>query len=499
VEGSRGQFGRAESYFRKALAFFEETHGPEDLTIARILNNLGRMCEELGKQTEAESLYRRASTIQEKALGPEGAALEETYMNLAAPYKTQGDLGGALLFAARAAEVHGKNNHEANSDGVVDLGVLVKANRAGAKAEVPSDPTSSRGHEIWPMPGCDARHSGQCEHDTSRNRGIPKWRIQTRGSGSAQAPAVASDGTLFLASSNRVCALRPDGALVWAHDLAQTSAEAAPYACIDSEGMLYTADGVNLVVMYPNGAVHRTVEMVSVLGAGLSRPTPAPDGTIYFPPFDMLFDEPVLTAVDAEGSIKWQYATPESSMSSVVVALDGTVCTETTDGWLYAINPDGTLKWRYKTDNPSMCSPAVSTDGTIYLGSDDHCVLAINSDGTLRWKYETSGRRVSSPAIGRDGTVYVGSADGRLHALFPGGRVKWKYSIDNECLPSAVIGGDGTLYVATSLDRRLLALHPDGTLKWEYKADQAVWSPPSIAADGTLYLMTEDGCLQALE
>lgn len=499
LEVSRGQFDRAEPLFREALAFFEEILGPENSALAPIFNNLGRTLEELGKQTEAESLYRRASAIQEKACGPESPELQQTYMNLAALYKTQGKLASALLFAARAADVQRKNNsHEDKSDDIVDLEGLVEAHRTGAEAGGSVDSPCPQGHGMWSMPGCDARHSGQCEHDTSRNRGIPKWRIQTRGSVSAQSPAVASDGTLLLAPSNRAYALQPNGTLLWVHDLEQSSAETAPYVCIGPEGILYTADGVNLIAMHADGAVQRTIQMISVMGARLSRPTPAPDGTVYFPPFDVLFDKPMLTAIDAEGSIKWQYATQESSMSSVVVALDGTVYTETTDGWLYAVHPDGTLKWKYETDNPGMCSPAVSTDGTVYLGSDDHYVLAINSDGTLRWRYETSGRRVSSPAVGRDGTVFVGSADGRLHALFPGGRVKWKYSIDAECLPSAAIGGDGTLYVATSLDRRLLALHPDGTLKWEYKADRPVWSPPSIAADGTLYLMTGDGCLQAL-
>ena len=203
--------------------------------------------------------------------------------------------------------------------------------------------------------------------------------------------------------------------------------------------------------------------------------------------------------------------------SSPAIGADGTIYvsasyysigTRENTGRLYAVHADGTQKWQFATPHPLPYSPAISADGTIYAGSTDFNLYAVNPDGTQKWKFTASkgspgqgpSGLCSSPSIGADGTIYVGSWNYNLYAVKPDGTLKWKFAAGNPVFSSPAISSDGTIYFGSGNDRHLYAANPDGTLKWKFTTGviQAINSSPAIGADGTVYFGSDDGNLYAV-
>ena len=68
---SAGEYAAAEQSLRLAVELQEAKAGPMDPDLANTLNNLGVVCERLGKAVDAEQCYRRAHA----ARSGQGAAL----------------------------------------------------------------------------------------------------------------------------------------------------------------------------------------------------------------------------------------------------------------------------------------------------------------------------------------------------------------------------------------------------------------------------------------
>jgi outer membrane protein assembly factor BamB len=166
--------------------------------------------------------------------------------------------------------------------------------------------------------------------------------IQWSGSGSMDsAPAVAADGTVYVAVDSRVSAVDGEtGQDKWTFD---TRSQLAYSPAIGVDGTVYvTSSGGSLFA--------------------LAGPT---TGT---------------TAL-----LKWSYklgAQYTNSASAPALGGDGTVYVGSAEGDLYAVSPPesgttGVLKWAYHVGG-SVGSPAIGADGTVYVGSDNGTVCAIH-------------------------------------------------------------------------------------------------------------------------
>jgi outer membrane protein assembly factor BamB len=300
-------------------------------------------------------------------------------------------------------------------------------------------------------------------HCTSLVFAQSQWRIEKKwafktGSYVQSSPAIGSDGTIYVGSyDDNLHAINPRGRKKWAFD---------------------TGDSV------------------------FSSPAIGSDGTIYVgsitEPFGLplLFPEPLLYAINPDGSKKWAFDTGGAVDSSPAIGSDGTIYVGCHGSYLYAINPDGSKKWAFETGDIVDSSPAIGTDGTIYFGSWDDNLYAINPDGSKKWEFET-GSIVGSPAIGSDGTVYVGSYDDNLHAINPDGSKKWAFKTGDNVGSSPAIGRDGTIYVGSG-DKNLYAINPDGSKKWAFETGDSVFSSPAIGSDGTIYFGSQDNNLYAI-
>jgi len=233
-------------------------------------------------------------------------------------------------------------------------------------------------------------------------------------------------------------------------------------------------------------------------GLVFSSPAVAPDGTIYIGS-----ESKRLWAVNPDGSFKWRWpatliSTADWFDASPSIASDGTIYAPNFDGKLYALNPNGSLKWSYDTSSYIISSVAIAEDGTLYFGAGDGSLHAVNPDGTVKWLFTTGDWVDSSPAIGGDGIIFFGSWDSNVYAVHPDGSEKWVVATGDAVQSSPAIGPDGTVYVGSG-DGRLYAITAAGAIAWTFQTDDTVDSHPVIGPDGKIYFGSSDGNFHALK
>src|SRR5262245_37583121 len=77
-----GDFAVAEPLLREAAALQEALLGPQHPDLANTLNNLGIVCEILGKPEDAEQFFRRACTMAAASLDPSHPFVATSRKNL---------------------------------------------------------------------------------------------------------------------------------------------------------------------------------------------------------------------------------------------------------------------------------------------------------------------------------------------------------------------------------------------------------------------------------
>ena len=242
--------------------------------------------------------------------------------------------------------------------------------------------------------------------------------------------AIGKQGTIYLGSLHHFDAYQPNGALAWSYHPPDTSfptIEGAP--AIASDGTIYIgSEDRYIYALNPNGTLkwrYRTGDRV------VSSPAISKNGTIYIGSIDG-----ALYALNPDGAVEWKFQTGRPFEDPPTIAPDGTVYTASDLGMLYAINPNGTLKWQHTIENTHYTppiphvikgSPTIGSDGTIYIGSDDGVLYAFHPDGSLVWTFHTGQQPPisdvtrteieSTPAIGPTGTLYLTADDGNLYAI----------------------------------------------------------------------------------
>ncbi len=206
--------------------------------------------------------------------------------------------------------------------------------------------------------------------------------------------------------------------------------------------------------------------------------------------------------------LKWRLDLSGEVISSPVLGPDGTIYlgsvikdTRHPEHFITAVNADGTVKWRFRTgwwDTQTQSSPALGADGRIYVGAQDGYLYALNPDGTLAWRFAAASPVQQHPVVGSDGTVYIGM-DGRLYAFDPSGAVRWTVTLGSNMPGGPALAPDGqTIYAFGHISAEpavatLYAFRLDGTIKWQYSGFYGYYpalSPPTVAADGTVIVLS---------
>jgi outer membrane protein assembly factor BamB len=257
-------------------------------------------------------------------------------------------------------------------------------------------------------------------------------------------PAIANDGTIYIAASGYTNF----------HDFS----------------------GGKLIALSPQGKVKWEFKTFCDIKAS---PAIGNDGTIYFGGRDRKFH-----AVSAQGKARWEFVTDNWIDSSAAIAKDGTIYFGGWDKKFYALNPDGNKKWALDTGGPIDSSPAVAADGTIYFGSHDKKFYALNPDGSQKWAFATGGAILASPALNCDGSIYFTSVDGNLYVLNADGTPKMKLKTGGYGTSSPVIDTNGNIYLCTT--NFIQCFSATGAKKWDWGYPE-VDGAAALAADGTAY------------
>ena len=105
---NRAEHGEAEPLYRRALAIYEKSFGPEHPNVATVLNNLAWLLRDTNRLAEAEPLYRRALAIYEKSFGPEHPDVATGLNHLALLLSATNRLAEAEPLYRRALAIYGK-------------------------------------------------------------------------------------------------------------------------------------------------------------------------------------------------------------------------------------------------------------------------------------------------------------------------------------------------------------------------------------------------------
>jgi outer membrane protein assembly factor BamB len=278
----------------------------------------------------------------------------------------------------------------------------------------------------------------------TRAADLPELWSVTPLSIAGSSPAIASDGTIYVAASGYTNF----------HDFS----------------------GGKLVAVSPQGKVRWEFKTFCDIKAS---PAIGNDGTVFFGSRDRKFH-----AVSPQGKARWEFVTGDWIDSSAAIAKDGTVYFGGWDKKFYALNPDGGKKWALDTGGPIDSSPAIARDGTIYFGSHDKKFYALNPDGSQKWVFATGGPIVSSPALNCDGSIYFTSVDGNLYVLNADGTQKIKLKTGGYGTSSPVIDIVGNIYLCTT--NFIQCFSGAGNKKWDWGYPE-MDGAAALAADGTAY------------
>ena len=214
-------------------------------------------------------------------------------------------------------------------------------------------------------------------------------------------------------------------------------------------------------------------------------------GTIYFHDGDG-----ITHAIYSNGTERWNYDSGSGTAiySGITFSINEDVLYfGDRDNKLTALNRDGSLKWEFLTAGDIDGMPAVGTDDTIYFGCVDKKLYAVNPDGTEKWSYTGADPTYSSPAIDLNGVVYFSTstdAPNNLYAIYPNGTLKWSYVLTVGADASPVIDDvRDRIYVVTYNEELHAVDITDGTNDWTYPITTGAspsYGSPAVDSNGNI-------------
>lgn len=201
----------------------------------------------------------------------------------------------------------------------------------------------------------------------------PTGKIAWMSAVPASAPAIGLDGTIYFGSVDRhLYALNPDGSERWRFGTGgpvrspSIGADGTIYFAndrVEAPGSFTRLSDARMYALNPDGTERWSA---GVEGGVHAAPAIGVDGSVY------------LGTTNTEGRI-YVFASDGSllrrlrpgSSGTPIVAGDGSIYLGTFGHFVYALNADGTLKWEYGMKGSSGLAPAIGLDGAVYAGSHD--------------------------------------------------------------------------------------------------------------------------------
>ncbi|MBK1611868.1 hypothetical protein CKO44_00085 [Rubrivivax gelatinosus] len=129
VHENLGDYRGAVPFSEQALALREEAVGPDSASVAQSLNNLAGLYEALGEYDRAITLYSRSLAINERLRGPEHPEVASVLQNFALVHYRRGDYSEALSMAEKALAIDERAFGARHHHVAMDLGTVAAIHR----------------------------------------------------------------------------------------------------------------------------------------------------------------------------------------------------------------------------------------------------------------------------------------------------------------------------------------------------------------------------------
>jgi outer membrane protein assembly factor BamB len=239
--------------------------------------------------------------------------------------------------------------------------------------------------------------------------GALAWKFQAS-SAISTSPAIENDGTVYFHDDLNLYAVTSAGAQKWRVPL---NGHSYSSPVVGTNGTIYVGSPTGLFLFDSSGN--------SLANLPTTAPVDGPcaidaDGTVYVG----------TTGGDAyalhpDGSQKWHvtFNLGEQFNSSPVIAPNGSVCFGGGSGMLYELSPaDGsTLASVTLPSAVSLSSPVVAGDGTIYVATTDFNLYAVAPGSNQVSLVASTAYYIFGSPMLANGYLYFGSLDAKLYAF----------------------------------------------------------------------------------
>ena len=313
------------------------------------------------------------------------------------------------------------------------------------------------------IPGTAAAVRADTGPVSGTSPGVVKWRLQVSGQYVLQRPAVAPDGGVVVASSTGdVYSVTARGVLKWI--VRSVAGDGGP--SIGADGTIYVASGNRITAIAPNGSIRWTYTEQSAGQGVIAGPTVGPDGNIY-----VISDYGGLGAfaLSPAGQLLWSNpGSPnflEYGQLGAEVVFTSTRLFAAFDEFgvaastMYGLSLGGAQQWAQTmggSDDMFMQQqrqPATGADGSLYLtamgGANGWSLRRIDpATGGVLWGYSPwPSNGMSPPSVAKTGTVYFSRSLSYLDSVSASGQVRWTF-FDGSIIDHPAVSPDGSTVVA---------------------------------------------------
>jgi len=326
-------------------------------------------------------------------------------------------------------------------------------------------------------------------------------------------PAVMGDNLVCVTDRNgTVTVLQMDGTMVWQY---QTGYEYLSSPVIAQDSTIYVRSQYILTALNADGTLKWEYGSIPQDYFSTEKITDDDNMNSGYWVYSGMYDSPsigidgtvyvtirgTIYAFEPEGSLLWEYSTKNGyELTAASVGPDGTVYFNDQYGTSYALQPDGILKWKFTARNTLWGAPVPDYSGRVYIGSSEG-ILSLNSDGSFRWFYEMESGIANGgqPVVSDDGTVYTHDSKGIIHAINENGTGIWQYDTELTISYSSPVLGADGLVYAVVSDGRLITLDSEGSLRYESVFGSKSYTSPVITGNGIILIGCDDNVLCALQ
>ena len=314
------------------------------------------------------------------------------------------------------------------------------------------------------------------------------------------APAIGTDGTIYVASydrvgstwhNGRVHAINPDSTFKWISP--ELSGVDVVDPVVGSNGTIYiiaytTVYAINLV----DGSFIWTYQPPADSNERypISWLTVGNGGQVFFSHIGSGIYARRIYALNSNGQLIWKKKV--GAASHLAVGTDGTLFASWEDDGkrVFAMDPSsGTTLWNKKLEGSVDANNgiAVSPDGNLVLSqtNPDKLIKMDQANGNVIWQVDALR---GHPAISPDGSIYILAGD--LYCYNSNGSIKWQTGSKWGGWSSVAIDADGNAYVSMydSGNGNFQVYRPDGSLKWSIPQAMNAQFCVAIGSNNVIYI-----------